>query len=207
MDPLPPTAPGIFARVWLAIVCLFRVIFDAQFARQVQAVRERSLPSGPTVEAAAAIGGALSATPIVPAPPQAAPALPQPTVSPQDQALHLLALLQREGRLIDFAEEDIAAYGDAEVGAAARTVHSGVRKVLRSYLQLAPVRAESEGADVSLPQGFDAVAVRVTGNVVGNPPFRGALRHHGWRASEVKLPPPPSGQDARILAPAEVELP
>ena len=86
-------------------------------------------------------------------------------------------------------------------------MHAGCRKVLRQSLTLQPVRAEAEGAAVELPQGFDAAAVRLTGNVVGNPPFKGVLRHHGWRAAEVKLGPPPTGQPADLLAPAEVELP
>ena len=29
---------------------------------------------------------------------------------------------------------------------------------------------------------------------------------HGWKVRDVRLPPPPAGQDARLLAPAEVEL-
>ncbi len=111
------------------------------------------------------------------------------------EGLRVLALLQREGRLIDFVEEEIAAYSDAQIGAAARTVHDGCRKALREYVKLEPVRIEAEGAPIEIPAGFDPQAVRLTGNVVGNPPFRGVLRHHGWRS--------PDG----VVAPAEVELP
>jgi len=172
--------PPLFARLWLALVCLFRVIFDPQFAARVAAVRQ-----------------ALPAPPPQPSLPAARP----------DATLHLLALLQREGRLIDFCEEEISGFSDAEVGAAARTVHAGCRKVLRDVLELAPIRNEPEGAQIQVPEGFDPASVRLTGNVVGTPPFTGALRHHGWKAARVRLPPPPAGQDGSVLAPAEVELP
>jgi hypothetical protein len=53
-----------------------------------------------------------------------------------DSALQLLALLQQEGRFMDFLEENVTAYSDAEIGGAARVVHEGCRKVIRDYLQL-----------------------------------------------------------------------
>ncbi|MFT5559290.1 MAG: hypothetical protein ACI9RZ_001768 [Sphingobacteriales bacterium] len=55
-------------------------------------------------------------------------------------------------------------------------------------------------------EGFNASAVRLTGNVVGNAPFNGTLIHKGWKVSEVKLPKLAVGHDASIVAPAEVEL-
>ena len=85
-------------------------------------------------------------------------------------------------------------------------VHEGCRKVIRDYLQIEPVRAEAEGARLTLAAGFDASAVRLTGNVVGQPPFTGALMHRGWRVTEIKLPKLAEGHDVRVLAPAEVEL-
>lgn len=120
--------------------------------------------------------------------------LPAP-VSEKPASFAWLAALQREGRLIDFCEENLAGFSDAQVGAAARTVHDGCRKALQAMTALAPVRTEAEGASLEIPAGFDPRAVRLTGNVVGNPPFKGVLRHHGWRAGD------------EIVAPAEVELP
>ena len=105
-----------------------------------------------------------------------------------DSALQLRSLLQREARLIDFAGEDLAGYADAQIGAAARLVHAGCAKVLREHFSIVPVRDEAEGSRVTLPAGFDAAAVRLTGNVVGAPPFAGSLAHRGWRVSEVRLP-------------------
>ncbi len=135
--------------------------------------------------------------------PQAEPALRVPG---PEAALQLLAMLQREGRFVDFLQEDVAGYSDAEVGAAARVVHEGCRKALAEHFSIEPVRAEAEGSRVVLERGFDASEVRLAGNVVGEPPFTGTLTHRGWRVSEAKLPKLAAGHDARVLAPAEVEL-
>ncbi len=124
----------------------------------------------------------------------------------RDPAVALLALLQREGRLVDFLREDIAAYPDAQVGAAVRAIHASCRKVLDEHLALEPVRSEDEGARVLVERDFDASAIRLTGNVSGKPPFRGILRHRGWRTRRVELPADPLGQDPSIVAPAEVEI-
>jgi hypothetical protein len=133
------------------------------------------------------------------------PALPPVPVP--DGATALLTLLQREGRLVDFLEEDIAGYSDAQIGAGVRDIHRGCHNVLAEYFAIEPVMAGAENAMVHVPSGFDAAAIRLTGNVVGQPPYRGALRHHGWRTTRVELPNlSPLAQPA-ILAPAEVELP
>jgi len=100
----------------------------------------------------------------------------------------------------------VTAYSDADIGGAARVVHEGCRKVIREYLHIEPVREEAEGARLTLPAGFDAAAVRLTGNVVGQPPFTGTLMHRGWRVSQITLPRLAEGHDVRVLAPAEVEL-
>lgn len=157
----------------------------------------------------AAVPAAPVAEPAAPAPvPQPQPA-PQPvalkTHSP-DSALQLLGLLQQEARFVDFLQEDLKGFSDAEVGAAARVVHEGGRKTLQQYFRLQPIRGEEEESRITLPAGFDAAEVRVTGNVVGQPPFTGTLVHRGWRVTEVTLPKLAEGHDARIIAPAEVEL-
>jgi hypothetical protein len=121
-------------------------------------------------------------------------------------ALQLLGLLQREARFVDFVQEDVAPYTDAEIGAAARVVHEGCRKVLREHFALAPVRTEAEGSRITLQAGFDAAAVRLTGNVVGEAPFTGTLGHRGWQVTEVKLPQLTDTAAAKVLAQAEVEL-
>ena len=109
--------PSFFARLWLAIVCSFRIVFDPRFAAEVATLRDRQ---GPAL----------------------APTAPQ---------------------------------------------------------------SEPEGSSVMLPPGFDPHAVRLSGNVMGSPPFSGVLRHHGWKAIEVRMPA--ASGDPTVIAPAEVELP
>jgi len=137
------------------------------------------------------------------------PVAAKPAASPERlhaSGLLLLSTLQREGRLIDFLQQEVSGFSDEEVGAAARVVHTGCSKTLKQYLSLEPILKEAEGATVTVPPGFDAQKIRLTGNVAGQPPFRGSLKHHGWVATQVRLPEPPGSLDARILAPAEVEL-
>jgi Domain of unknown function (DUF2760) len=126
---------------------------------------------------------------------------------PSGEPLRLLALLQREGRLLDFLLEDIQGYGNDQIGAAVRDIHKGCHKAITDHLTLEPVLKDSEGATVQVAPGFDPSAIRLTGNVTGQPPFKGTLQHHGWRVKELKLAAPPEGQDEFVLQPAEVELP
>jgi hypothetical protein len=137
-------------------------------------------------------------------PPAAPEAKPQ---RPSGVPLRMLALLQREGRLLDFLQEDIQGYPDDQVGAAVRDIHRQCHAALKEHLVLEAILGQSEGETVEVPAGFDPSAIQLTGNVTGQPPFRGTLRHHGWQAKEIKLAPPPAGQDELVLQPAEVELP
>ena len=123
------------------------------------------------------------------------------------EPLRLLSLLQREGRLLDFLLEDVSGANDAQLGAGVREIHKKGREVIKEHLVLEPVMPHQENDTVEVPAGFDHSAVRLTGNVHGDPPFRGALRHHGWRVTDYKLPAPPEGQDEFVVAPAEVEIP
>jgi hypothetical protein len=68
------------------------------------------------------------------------------------------------------------------------------------------VRSEEEGATVALPEGYSPALVKLSGNVQGSAPFKGVLRHRGWRAADLVLPTPVKGHDAHVIAPAEVEL-
>ncbi len=136
-------------------------------------------------------------------------AAPKPATTPERvhaSGLMLLAALQREGRLLDFLQQDIAGFSDEEVGSAARVVHGGCRKVLGQYFEFEPSAREAEGAAITVPQGFDAQRIRLTGNVSGQPPFKGVLKHHGWVAREIRMPALSESIDPRVVAPAEVEL-
>lgn len=120
--------------------------------------------------------------------------------------VQLLSLLQQDGRLLDFLFEDIENYDDDQIGAAVREIHGKCRKALAKYMQIEAVRTEKEGDVVSLGAGFDASAIRMTGNVRDKVPMFGTLRHKGWKAAKVELPTRPSGADPTIIMPAEVEV-
>ncbi len=129
-----------------------------------------------------------------------------PTERVHASALMLLAALQREGRFIDFVRQDVAGFPDEDIGAAARVVHAGCRRIIDQFFRFQPASDGSEGAPMTVPAGFDAQRIRLTGNVTGNPPFRGTLKHHGWIITEVKMPEISDALDPRVAAPAEVEL-
>ncbi|MFT5720990.1 MAG: hypothetical protein ACI9W6_001299 [Motiliproteus sp.] len=147
-------------------------------------------------------------TPVQPAEPAPAPKIAASVLKNAipDSALQLLSLLQQEARFLDFVHEDLSSYSDADIGAAARVVHTGSAKTIASYFSLSPIRPEPEESELTLEPGFDASGVRLTGNVVGTAPFTGTLVHRGWKVTEVRLPQLAKGHDVHILAPAEVEL-
>ncbi|HQN17540.1 MAG TPA: DUF2760 domain-containing protein [Syntrophobacteraceae bacterium] len=129
-----------------------------------------------------------------------------PQASPQ-AAVQMLAILQREGRLVDFLRENLHSYSDDQIGAAVRSIHQGCQAALQEHIELKPIFEELEGAHVTVPPHFDSKAIRLTGNVIGDPPFEGTLRHHGWRVVRIELPQLTSPQEKDwILAPAEVEI-
>ena len=143
------------------------------------------------------------------APPAAAPAAPAPAVPPpvesSDRAAQLLAILQRDGRLVDFLMEDLTPYQDAQVGAAVRDVHRGCREALDKYASLAPVLDLEEGSTVNVDRDNEPARIKVVGNVAGAPPYRGILRHRGWEVARLALPPLPA-TGRTVVAPAEVEV-
>lgn len=184
-QPTPDTTLSFFQRLPLAFGAFFSTLGSTEFATGVLALQKGPAPQ--------------TATPAPPAPPPLKESTPE-------AALQLLSLLQRDARLIDFIQEDVNNYSDADIGGAARVVHEGCAKVLREHFSIAPVRQETEGSRISLEAGFDARAIRLTGNVVGQAPFQGQLSHRGWRATEVRLPKLTEGHDVTVLAQAEVEL-
>ncbi|MDR6392056.1 DUF2760 domain-containing protein [Paraburkholderia phenoliruptrix] len=188
--------PSFLGRITLAVSAFFRILGDGEFAAAVLRVRDGGA-SAPTTASAPS-----------PAPSPAPKAAPAPTLkeASPDAALQLLGLLQRDARFIDFVEEDIKRFSDADIGAAARLVHEGCRATLREHFTIRPVRDEAEGSRVTLQEGFDASAIRLTGNVVGKAPFVGSISHRGWRVTEVRLPKLAESHNAKVIAPAEVEL-
>jgi len=208
--------PSFFVRLWIAFVAPWRVLFSADFGAGVQRLMSGApaLPPPEPQKSAADPADRAKKSAADPAD-EAKKIEPKPEPKPEpvrierapvDAALQLLALFQREGRFIDFLEEDVASFSDEEIGAAARVVHEGCRKAVREHFTLAPVKDQDEGASLEVPKGFDAHTIRLTGNVVGEPPFRGTLQHRGWKVTRAELPKLAEGHDVKVIAPAEVEL-
>lgn len=186
--PQKPPELSFLRRIPIAFGAFFHILSSAEFAAGVDGLQPGHAPVPTQAPAPAAV---------VPVPfKEATP----------DAALQLLGLLQREARLIDFTQENLSNYSDADIGGAARVVHEGCCKVLREHFSITPVRPELEGSRITLNDGFDARAVRLTGNVVGQAPFQGSLSHRGWRATETRLPKLTESHDVTVLAQAEVEL-
>lgn len=122
-------------------------------------------------------------------------------------AIQMLSILQRKGRLIDFLQEDLQQYEDAQIGAAVRNVHEGCKQALDEHVELEPIIEDEEGSEITVEREFDARAIRLTGNITGDPPFRGALRHRGWRVKSIDLPEQmQKPDDNMIVEAAEVEV-
>lgn len=193
-------------RLGTAFRAFFRALGDASFAEQVANLLDGATPGPPAPGLPA------------PSPPSTVSekgVLPEKKAEPpkkppgRNDALNLLAALQREARLVDFIKEPLAEYSDAQVGAAVRDVHRDCGAVLERLFSLRPLLNESEEATVNVPAGFDTAQYRLTGNVAGQPPYHGTLRHHGWKATHVNLPQwtgEHTADAAMVIAPAEVEL-
>ena len=177
-------------RFFLAFRVFFKVMFNGEFASAVE-----SAESGPP---------ALEAPKPEPKP-QPKPEAPKPPA--RSEALTLLATLQREARLVDFLQESIEGYDDAQIGAAVRDVHRDCAAALKRMFDLRPLVEGEEGDSLEVPAGFDSGSYKLVGNVTGDPPYRGQLVHPGWLASCCKLPAwNGSDASARVVAPTEVEL-
>src|SRR5262249_24035759 len=142
--------------------------------------------------------GELPAEPKTDGPPPAQPSVP-PASTDHDRAVQMLAILQRDGRLIDFLMEDLTGYSDAQVGTAVREAQAGARKARDRYQTLEPVLPGSEGGPIDVTGTVDPASVRLVGNTSARPPLRGTLLHRGWRTSRIELPPLVTGA-SRIVA-------
>jgi hypothetical protein len=174
-------------RLILAFRVFFRTLFNAEIARQVDQL----------------LGGVAAAAPA----PGVAPREPKPVAAGRNEGVNLLAMLQREARLVDFLQENLSTYSDAQIGAAVRQVQRDAAGVLQRAFALKPVWEAEEGATVEVPAGFDAGRFRLTGNLPEHPPYHGRLMHHGWEATNCQLPAwSGSAAAARVVAPAEIEI-
>jgi len=122
------------------------------------------------------------------------------------RSLHLISLLQREGRLLDFFNEDLENFNNEQIGAAARKIHADCKTAIQKYIGPKPIMDQDEGENVTIAPGFDPASIKMTGNVSGKPPFQGTLQHRGWRCSKFEMPGLSNVKDPNIIAPAEVEI-
>jgi hypothetical protein len=185
---------GFWERVTFAFRCFFSILFHAEIPNDI--AQRLVKPAGPVPQVPSAAVPSVSRLKEV----------ERPVSDAFDRAIQMLALLQRDGRLIDFLAENISAYPDAQLGAAVRTIHESCQQALDHYVKLEPILNSEEGQPVTVPAGFDPAVIKLIGNVAGKSPVRGVLRHKGWRVKEVKLPPLPQGSGRTVVAPAEVEL-
>ncbi len=184
---------GFWQRVALAFRCFFSILFHGDIPSDIAPKRVNPAGPGPQVPVAPTVSRLKE--------------VERPMTDTFDRAVQMLALLQRDGRLIDFLAENISAYPDAQLGAAVRTIHETCRQMLDHYVRLEPILNSEENQPVTVQTGFDPAAIKLIGNVAGAPPVRGVLRHRGWRVKEVNLPPLPQSAARMVVAPAEVELP
>lgn len=173
-------------RLSVAIRAFFAALFSREAARRIGEALSDRLPAArgerPTPE-------------------------PRPAGPARSDALSLLSALQREARFIDFVRESLEGATDQQIGAVVRDVHRDCAVVLERMFAIRPLLDQQEGAEIEVPAGFDAARFRLTGNVAGEPPYRGTLGHHGWRATKCELPRwSGSGANVMIICPADVEL-
>lgn len=121
--------------------------------------------------------------------------------------LHSLSVLQRDGRLLDFFDEDLSLYEDDQIGAAVRSIQEDCKKAIKKYIDPKPVIEAEEGESVTIEPGFDIDAITLVGNVSGEPPFQGVLKHRGWKAGKKDVPKLSDIQNPDIMTPAEIEIP
>jgi hypothetical protein len=186
---------AVWKRIVLAFRCFFVILLRGEIPGDV--VRELSKPASPARPLTGRVQGD--------AKPPAAGA-EKPSSEPFDRAVQVLALLQRDGRLIDFLTEDVSPYPDEQLGAAVRDIHANCRQVLARYLQIEPIAAGTEDQPFTVPAGFDPATIKLIGNVKGAPPLSGVLRHRGWRVKGFNLPALPQGSGRTVVAAAEVEI-
>ncbi len=120
--------------------------------------------------------------------------------------LHTLSVLQREGRLLDFFDEDLSRYEDGQIGAAVRSIQEDCKRAIKKYIDPKPVVQGEEGDAITIEAGFDIDAINLVGNVSGQPPFNGVIKHPGWKAGKKDVPKLSDIQDSGIMTPAEIEI-
>lgn len=125
----------------------------------------------------------------------------------RSDALTLLAALQREARFIDFLQENIQPYDDAQIGVIVRDVHRGCAEVVKRMFNVQPLTEVPEGQKISLdapvnPQVFQLIGKTPTSSDA----VSGTVVHPGWKAESCNVPVWSGTEDAiRVIAPVEID--
>ena len=125
------------------------------------------------------------------------------------EVLTLLSLLQEKGRFLDFVMDDVESYPDEQVGAAARIIHQGCRKILLEYFDIHPIHKEEEGVSIKIDTTSNKNTYKFIGNFEEKQEMLGTLVHKGWMTKAIDLPKQvdsSSNLNHNIIAPAEVEF-
>lgn len=192
-----PIAPPKMLTLSIAVAC--RAFFAALFDSQRSVAIRHALESSP-------------APSLTSPPPEAAatPAAPTTAEPPgRSDALTLLAMLQREARLVDLIQEPLEQYSDAQIGAAARPCLSQCRATLARALDLRPVTESAEGETLEIPASASPLRIQWVGDLPagsGSATRRGRIVHPGWQAQRCELAHwTGSAVDQAVIAPVQVE--
>lgn len=148
-------------------------------------------------------GGAESKRVELPSPTATVAEPAPPKKASRSDAITLLATLQREARLIDLIHEDLAAYSDAQIGAAARPCLQQCATTLKRIMTLRPIESASDGAMIEVPESAGPARYQWLGEGSGT---SGKLVHHGWVVENLELPQwTGPAQDSGVVAPVQVQ--
>ncbi len=185
----------------MSIVVAFRAFFVALFNSQKAKAIQTILDSEGTTVTAERLPTAVVRN----EPPKLVVAPAAAAKSIRNDAITLLATLQREARLIDLIQEPLDQYSDAQVGAAARPCLSQCRATIARIFDLSPLLAQSEGQGVEVPESASPLRYQWVGDA-GIGKRSGTLVHAGWQASRCELAQwSGTAEDANVIAPAQVE--
>jgi hypothetical protein len=160
-------------------------------------------------KAMAAVSAAAQPTIEQQPPVQQKPAAEKKPARPErSEAVSLLAALQREARFVDFIQEPIDAFSDAQVGAAVREIHRGCGEVIQRMFAPSAIVEQEEGSSVEVSDPASG-KFRLVGNVAQQQSgsITGQLAHHGWQTTKCEVPQWTGGQDGiTVIAAAEIQV-
>jgi hypothetical protein len=121
----------------------------------------------------------------------------------RSDALTLLAVMQKESRILDLIFDDLDGYSDEQIGGASRQVLRDLRDCLDSHVKIESLVDKQEGDVVQIPDAASPIRWKVIGDASAQ---SGTLTHAGYVAKKVALPEwTGTEENASIIAPAEVD--